>query len=161
MKSIYLHTILSIVDYKESDCTVILNETISINLYEEICLLTKKGKLAFAEAKLNTITSKTAQWHFLYSSLLIHKTWFDSAKEHLQTALSMDPDNITYQDAFAQLMSRYHHYSDPYYRSPYSRRRRGCCCCCCDDGCCHFSCCDLICLDTCCECMGGDLIECI
>ncbi|WP_070000649.1 molecular chaperone DnaJ [Cellulosilyticum sp. I15G10I2] len=140
---------------------MILNETIPVSFYEEIRLLIKKGKLTFAEAKLNTLTTKTDQWHYLYSLLLIHKTWFDSARDHLQIALSMAPDNAVYQEALTQLMGRYHPYSNDYYRSPYSHRRRGCCCCCCDDCCCHFSCCDLICLDSCCECMGGDLIECI
>lgn len=137
------------------------SENISLNFYEEIKLMIENGKHTLAEAKLKAENEKTSEWHFLYSLILIQKTWFDSAKEHLQRAVELSPENAHYKNVLAKLMSRYHHYSDDYYRRPYYRRRRGCCCCCCDDDCCHFSCCDLICLDSCCECMGGDLIECI
>lgn len=141
---------------------MISTETLSLNFYDEIKALISIGKHAFAEEKLSAVsdTAKTAEWHFLYSTILINKTWFDSAKQHLQTAASMAPGNEEYKGALAELMRRYRSYSDGYYRRPYYSRRRGCCCCC-GDGCCEFSCCDLICLDSCCECMGGDLIECI
>ena len=122
-------------------------------------MLIEKGKHAFAEEKLNTVSDKTAEWHFLYSSILMNKTWFDSAKGHLQTAAGMDQANPEYGNALTELMSRYNRYSDDYYRRPYASRRGSCCCCC--DGCCSFNCCDLICLDSCCECMGGDIISCI
>lgn len=136
------------------------NEALSTNFYDDIQMLIEKGKHYIAEEKLHGASDQTAEWHFLYSSVLMSKTWFDSAKDHLQTAITMDPNNETYQNTLAALMRRYNNYSDDYYRRPYYHRRRGCCCCCCD-GCCEFNCCDLICLDSCCECMGGDLIECI
>lgn len=139
---------------------MILSQPTTTNLYEEIQILINEEKYTLAEIKLNSLSEKTSEWHFLYSFIMISKSWFDSAKKNLETAMTMAPDTPRYQEAFASLMARYNRYSDDYYRRPYSRRRNGCCCCCCD-GCCEFSCCDLICLDSCCECMGGDLIECI
>ncbi|MEG0905486.1 MAG: hypothetical protein RSF87_04610 [Cellulosilyticaceae bacterium] len=92
---------------------------------------------------------------------MIQKSWFDSAKKHLEQAISLNPSHAAYQKTFAKFMGRNRSYSNDYYNSPHYRRRSGCCCCCCDDCCCEFDCCDLICADTCCECMGGDLISCI
>ncbi len=128
------------------------------NPYYEIKTLISQEKFALAEEKLHAISDKIAQWHFLYSCILVNKAWFDSAKNHLETAISMDPDHSEYKKAHVALMGRYRRYGNTYYDGP-RRHHRDCCCCCCDD--CHVSCCDLICLDTCCECMGGDLIECI
>lgn len=129
--------------------------------YNEIAGLIKTKKYTLAESKLSTISTQDDRWHYLYSLILLQKSWFDGAKKHLETAISLNPTNSIYQKAHAKFMKRSGSYSDDYYRSPHYRRRSGCCCCCCDDCCCEFSCCDLICADTCCECMGGDLISCI
>lgn len=124
--------------------------------FEEIQTLISNNDLVTAENNLNTFSEKTARWHYLYSLIALKKSWFDSAISHLETAISLAPDETLYEETKTALMRRHHDYSDDYYHRP-RRRRRDCdfCCCCCDD------CCDLICLDTCCECMGGDLIECI
>lgn len=129
--------------------------------YEQVHTLIRDKNFLEAEKQLNTINQREDHWHFLYSILLTQKAWFESAKVHLEKAISMNPNQPMYQKSLARLMSRSHHYSNDYYNSPRYRRRSGCCCCCCDDCCCDFSCCDLICLDSCCECMGGDLISCI
>lgn len=130
--------------------------------FEEIQTLISNNDLVTAENSLNTLNEKSAKWHYLYSLIALKKSWFDSALSHLETAISLAPNEALYEETKAALISRHHGYSDDYYHRP--RRRRNdcaCCCCCCDDCCCEFDCCDLICLDTCCECMGGDLIECI
>ncbi|MGL6173854.1 MAG: molecular chaperone DnaJ [Cellulosilyticaceae bacterium] len=131
--------------------------------YNEISKLIHSQNYAEAENKLTTLTTQDDKWHYLYSIILFQKSWFDSAKKHLETAITLNPTNKTYEKTLAKFMGRPHTYSDDYYKSPHYRRRSGCCCCCCccDDDCCHISCCDLICADTCCECMGGDLISCI
>lgn len=129
--------------------------------YERIHSLIQNGNYIEAETALNLGTNKDDTWHFLYGLVLVQKSWFESAKKHLETAISLNPTKSNYKEALAHLMHRYDRYSDPYYRTPRYRRRHMDCCCCCDDCCCEFNCCDLICLDTCCECMGGDLIDCI
>ncbi len=130
-----------------------------INPFEEITFLVAHEHFDDAENKLVALKDKTAYWHYLYSKILIHKSWFDSAKWHLEEAIKMDANNDTYDKALIELMARNQRYRDGYSNS--RRRNSGLDCCCCCDDCCEFSCCDLICLDTCCECMGGDLIECI
>lgn len=128
--------------------------------YEEVYRLISNQDYKKAEHILTAISLKDDKWHFLYSTVLMHKAWFDSAKSHLEKAIALNPTNLLYQKHLAKLMARPGHYSDDYYRGRRYRRRSGCCCCCLDD-CCDISCLDLICLDTCCECMGGDLISCI
>lgn len=136
-------------------------DTCNSLLFDDVQELINQKNYRIAEEKLNAIPLKNGEWHFLYSVILVARAWFDSAKEHLEQAVHLDPLNQTYQEALAKLSHRHQHYSDDYYREPYRRRHNSCCCCCdcCDCG--NFSCCDLICLDSCCECMGGDLIDCI
>ena len=139
-----------------------MDSSLNMTLFDEIALLISEKKLTKAENMLNAINEKSAHWHFLYSKLLFSKSWFDSANEHLNLSISMDPTNSQYRGEQLTLMARYRRYSDDYYDSGY-RRNRGCSCCCCDCCCCDcdVSCCDLICLDQCCECFGGDFISCI
>lgn len=135
-----------------------MNNTCILNPYEEIEGLFTNENFEDAEHRLKLIKNKTAYWYFLYSKILIHKAWFDTAKSYLEKAISMDPNNAVNNKALIEFMARNDQYHNRYNNS--RRRRRSLDCCCCDD-CCEFSCCDLICLDTCCECMGGDLIDCI
>lgn len=137
------------------------NEVIFLSsTYEEVYRLMTRNEYKKAEKLLTTLSTKDDKWHFLYSKILMHKAWFDSAKAHLEKAIALSPTNAAYKNHLAKLMARPGRYSDDYYNGRQYRRNNGCCCCCCDD-CCNFSCCDLICADTCCECMGGDLISCI
>lgn len=127
--------------------------------YNEISTLISRKHFEEAEQKLNMIPIRDDQWHYLYSLVLMHKAWFEGAREHLHHAISLNPTNETYRKTLAKLMGRGRYYSSSYGHR--HRYRRGCACCCCDCCDCDISCCDLICLDTCCECMGGDLISCI
>ena len=104
---------------------------INNNSFNTINNLINKREFSLAENLLNSHLDKNADYHYLYSILLMgrHRPYSDD------------------------------YYNNCYRR--HNRGCACCCCddCCCDCG--HFSCCDLICLDQCCECMGGDLIECI
>lgn len=128
--------------------------------YNEISALIANKNLDLAEQKLKEFSTRDDKWHYLYSIILLKKSWFEGAKEHLYQAISMNPENKIYRKTLAKLMGRGRYYSSSYHHRP-RYRRRGCGCCCCDCCDCDISCCDLICLDSCCECMGGDLIECI
>jgi hypothetical protein len=72
----------------------------------------------------------------------------------LETACSMDPQNMEYQEAKRMFNNGARGYGSTYYGSGgYDRRRTE------DDAC---DCCmNLICLDCICEMCGGDLIRCI
>ncbi|OOM82164.1 chaperone protein DnaJ [Clostridium puniceum] len=117
--------------------------------FQEIRRAIQSGNYAFAESKLNSINNRTAEWHYLYGAVLLNKGWFDSALEHMNTAVSMDPNNFEYRQGLNSLRQRGNNYSNPYYRTTNTNNADMCNCCI-----------NLWCLDSLCECAGGDLIGC-
>lgn len=106
-------------------------------------------QLAAAEAKLNSISNRNAEWNFLYGVVLSNKGWYDGALKHLQTAVSMDPNNFEYKQALNSLNQRGQSYGGNFYRQTGRNSSDTLDCC--------FN---LWCLDSLCECAGGDLIGC-
>lgn len=100
-----------------------------------------------AEAILNKIGNRNAEWYFLNGMVHIHKGWYDSAFQNISTAVNMDPNNFEYRQTLNQLQTRTRSYGNPFRTTRNSSNAFDCCI-------------DLWCLDTMCECMGGDLIGC-
>ena len=117
--------------------------------FQEIRRSIQSGNYAFAESKLNSISNRTAEWHYLYGAVLLNKGWYDSALEHMNTAVNMDPNNFEYKQGLNSLKQRSNNFSNPYYRTTNSNNSDMCNCCI-----------NLWCLDSLCECAGGDLISC-
>ena len=117
--------------------------------FQEIRRSIQSGNYAFAENKLNSISNRTAEWHYLYGAVLLNKGWYDSALEHMNTAVNMDPNNFEYKQGLNSLKQRSNNFSNPYYRTTNSNNSDMCNCCI-----------NLWCLDSLCECAGGDLISC-
>ncbi len=117
--------------------------------FQEIRRIIQSGNYAVAETKLNSINNKTAEWHYLYGAVMVNKGWFDSALEHMTTAVNMDPNSLEYRQGLNSLKQRGSSYSNPYYRGANTNNTDACSCCM-----------NLWCLDSLCECAGGDLIGC-
>jgi len=117
--------------------------------FQEIRRSIQSRNYAFAENKLNSISNRTAEWHYLYGAVLLNKGWYDSALEHMNTAVNMDPNNFEYKQGLNSLKQRSNNFSNPYYRTTNSNNADMCNCCI-----------NLWCLDSLCECAGGDLISC-
>ncbi len=97
---------------------------------------------------------RAAEWHYLYSIVLMHKGRVNDAMRELEMACSMEPSNMEYQKAKEMFNTQTRGYGSTYYGGS-SRRYSSST----DDAC---NCCaNLICLDCLCECLGGDLIRCI
>lgn len=109
--------------------------------------LLQRRNTAGAEAILNRISDRNAEWYFLMGVVHSNKGWYDSALQNITTASNMDPNNFEYKQTLQQLRSRATGYGQPYYRTT-----RG--------GGTNDLCCNLLCLDCLCESMGGDLIAC-
>lgn len=115
--------------------------------YSEIRRLIQMGNNSVAESRLNSISNRNAEWHFLYGMVMFNKGWFDAAMNNLETACRMDPNNFEYRQNLNNLRMRSRSYTNTY------RTTRG--------NADTFDCCmNLWCLDSICECMGGDLIGC-
>ncbi|MDS0524456.1 J domain-containing protein [Clostridium sp. SHJSY1] len=100
-----------------------------------------------AEAILNKITERSAEWYFLMGVVHMNKGWYDSALQNIRTASNMDPNNFEYRQTLEQLNRRTTGYGSPYRTTQNSANACDCCM-------------QLWCLDSICECMGGDLIGC-
>ena len=113
-------------------------------------------RFAEAERALMAITEseRVAEWHYLYSVVLMRKGRVNDAMRELETACNMDPSNMEYQKAKEMFNTQTRGYGSTYYGGggrPYRSAS--------DDAC---NCCaNLICMDCLCECLGGDLIRCI
>lgn len=107
-----------------------------------------RGNLGGAEATLNSITNRNAEWNFLMGIIHYRKGWHDSAFNYINTASRMEPNNFEYRQTLNQLTRTQSSYRNTYYGQRNSS----------DDMC--NTCMNLWMLDTCCECMGGDCISC-
>ena len=125
-------------------------------VYYEIRRCINSGKFHEAERRIAEvpISDRTAEWHYLYSVVLMKRGIVNDAMRELEMACSMEPGNIEYQKAKEMFNTNTRGYGSTYYGGHNYRRQSSS-----DDAC---DCCmNLICLDCLCECMGGDLIRCI
>ncbi len=131
-------------------------------VYAHIAELLKANDLDGAQAALDNLSDRGAEWHYYQSAVYHAKGWNYEAKAQLEMAINMDPDNKKYKDTLERMKR---HESDgngesasssggqqrsyQTYEQGYGRRQGAADCCT-----------TLICADCCCECMGGDLIRC-
>ena len=107
----------------------------------------QNNNISAAEAILNRVSTRNAEWYFLTGIIHSRKGWFDSALQNINTAASMEPNNFEYRQTLQQLHSRAQEYGQQYRTTANSTAACDCCS-------------NLICMDCCCEAMGGDLISC-
>lgn len=118
------------------------------------------GRIDDAETILNGIPEnmRSAEWYYLKG--LIHRSrgWLNEAYSCFQTAVSIEPENSEYKDAYESFSKK----ANGGYKVDYGNSSRvpACCdCLCCGDSC-TSKLCTLWCCDNICECFGGDLCGC-
>lgn len=119
--------------------------------FAEIRMLINSRRYSEAELRLDSMSStdRNAEWNFLKGCVLAQRGHFYDAQRYIETACYMDPNNVEYRNAKAQ-MSR----SAGAYGAGYNTSYRGG-----NVDMCNV-CQTLWCMDCCCECMGSDLIRC-
>lgn len=120
----------------------------SNNIYQSIRMDLNGGNIPAAEQKLNSMSTKTAEWNYLMGTLHLKKGWHDSAYNLISKACSQEPNNVEYRRSFNELNMRTSNYRDNYY----GRRNK--------DSDMGNLCLNLWCADSICECLGGDLLSC-
>ncbi|MDD4566156.1 MAG: DnaJ domain-containing protein [Eubacteriales bacterium] len=104
--------------------------------FMEIRRMIDSGNLSGAEAALNRISTKNAEWFFLSGMLSLRKGWYDDAVNNVQTALSIDPSNIEYRNAMNSIMASGSGYRTAAYGRGYATNNDLCrmmqCYCCAD-----------------------------
>ena len=111
------------------------------------------GDLDGAEAGLNAVSARTAEWYYLRGVIAQRRGWMDEAAQNFRIAVNMEPQNPVYRQLLNQLEWNRQRYQS---QSPYggSQGQNNSC------GTGNF-CCDLWIADSLCECMGGDLCPCM
>ncbi|MDP4144442.1 MAG: DnaJ domain-containing protein [Bacillota bacterium] len=124
------------------------NNSNNSSIYNSIRIDLNNGNISAAEQKLNSITTRDAEWHYLMGVVALRKGWYDNAYNYLNTACNLNPNNLEYRRTLESLNR-----SNTSYRQPYSTSRN-------DSSQCCDLCISLWCADTLCECFGGDCFSC-
>jgi molecular chaperone DnaJ len=109
--------------------------------YQNVRAYIQSGNIAQAEAELNNINSKDAEWNYLMGIVYLRKGWYDNAYNLISTACSMAPSNFEYRQALNSLSTR-----NNGYRQSYNNRNMG------DSDMCD-TCLKIWCLENICECV--------
>jgi molecular chaperone DnaJ len=96
-----------------------------------------RGNLGAAESALERSNNRGAEWFFLKGMLSLRKGWYDEAVTNVQTAISMDPDNMEYRAAMNSMIQTSGGYRTNAYGRGYSNANDELCrmlqCYCCAD----------------------------
>lgn len=71
--------------------------------YGQIDNLIKSGKYDDAQAALDGITDRSAEWHYFQSIVFYKRDWLTESRKQLEQAVEMDPNNTKYKTALEKL----------------------------------------------------------
>ena len=74
--------------------------------FSEIEELIKKGDISGAQSKLDDVSDRNAEWHYLQSVIFYKKNWINESKKQLEIALNMQPHNPKYAEDYAKLKQK-------------------------------------------------------
>lgn len=66
----------------------------------------KNGNLSEAQTKLDDISDRNAEWHYLQSVVFYKKNWINESKKQLEIAMNIDPHNEKYADSYTKLKQK-------------------------------------------------------
>ncbi len=118
--------------------------------FADIRMAIQRGDLTRADAMLDAISGRTAEWHYLKGMVLLKKGWYDGARQHFSTAAGMEPGNVEYANAYNTVNRSAGGYGQTFYGGQGGANNANVC----------NMCSGLLCADCCCECMGGDCVPC-
>ena len=73
-------------------------------IYAQVRSAINAGDITQAEAMLSRAQRQDAEWYFLQGSISYRKGWLDEAQANYQRAVSMDPGNVEYRQAYNMMM---------------------------------------------------------
>lgn len=74
--------------------------------FSDVENLIKNGNLNDAQSRLDDISDRNAEWHYLQSVVFYKKNWMNESKKQLEIALNMEPHNQKYSDAYSKLKQK-------------------------------------------------------
>lgn len=76
------------------------------NAFSQVEQLIRSGKINEAQSRLDDITNRDAEWHYIQSVIFYKKNWHNESKKQLEIAMEMDPSNSKYTDSYAKLRQK-------------------------------------------------------
>ncbi len=102
-----------IVEYRKND----LNDNVAN--FVDVETLIKAGNISLAQEKLDNISDRNAEWHYLQSVIFYKKNWLNESKKQLEIALNIEPHNDKYGQAYSRLKDKMEYnnrqYNNGYY----------------------------------------------
>ena len=74
--------------------------------FSDVENLIKNGNLNDAQSRLDDVSDRNAEWHYLQSVVFYKKNWMNESKKQLEIALNMEPHNQKYSDAYTKLKQK-------------------------------------------------------
>ncbi len=74
--------------------------------YSEVEALIRDGRIEAAQNKLDNISNRNAEWHYLQSVIFYKKNWFNESKKQLEICLTMEPYNEKYKNSYEKLKKK-------------------------------------------------------
>ena len=66
----------------------------------------RAGKINEAQAVLDELNERPAEWHYLQSVVFYKKNWMNESKKQLEIAIQMDSSNEKYRTAYNKLKEK-------------------------------------------------------
>lgn len=135
-------------DYSRSGASNGYSNSSSNSNFQRVRVLISQNNISEAEILLNSINDKSAEWNFLNGVIAQKKGWYNQAITSFNQAVSMDPSNFEYRQAFNSMSNANKNYTSNVYNRGYGSGNTDIC----------QMCQCLMCTDCCCESMGGGCI---
>ena len=75
------------------------------NEFSDVRSAILRSDLTTADLILSEKKSGTAEWHYLRGVVYLRQGWFEGAREHLEKAHEMEPEQKEYKNAYAAMMN--------------------------------------------------------
>ena len=92
----------------------------SNNTIDQVAEAIKNGYIDKAQSLLDSISVRTAEWHYLQSVVFYKKNWINDSKKQLEIAINMDPTNTKYKDAYNKLLTKMNYTNNNFNNQFYS-----------------------------------------
>jgi len=89
--------------------------------FDDVKKAIEKGDLNFAQSKLDDISERSAEWHYLQAVIFYKKNWNNESKKQLEIAIKMDPSNEKYSNAYTKLNNKIYGDTENTYKSGNAR----------------------------------------
>ncbi len=106
-----------------------------------------QNNLEAAKQILEGISTRNAEWYYLFGIIYLRQGWYDKAREYLSRAYEKEPGNPEYRNAYAAIKNAGNPFGRNSTRGYSGGYNEGC------TGC--DICTSLLCADCCCSMMGG------